>query len=315
MGFSSVLENNKSNAYGRTPGPGAPGWGTNALTAQPYTNTNTPTTTQPKTDMSVEDFSKWMQNNLSNQWANVNPQWYDQMQGVQNTMGNAYNNYANAAQGYGQMAGQLQGGMNQALQGYNAQNWNDIIATGQVPQATRDYYQGIRDNTVANVRSDLNNQYQDQMGLLKENYANKGIWDSTLAANAAGNIANEQNRLMSQASNQATAQMNQNLINAPYMMQNAAQSNMGAVLQNLISQGQLGASALTPLQNAYSMTGQLAQIPTLVNQNYQDPLMNMWSQLLSNETSRLIGSNGGSSDDGMWGAIGNIAGSLIGNLF
>ena len=213
------------------------------------------------------------------------------------------------------MAGQLQGGMNQALQGYNAQNWNDIIATGQVPQATRDYYQGIRDNTVANVRSDLNNQYQDQMGLLKENYANKGIWDSTLAANAAGNIANEQNRLMSQASNQATAQMNQNLINAPYMMQNAAQSNMGAVLQNLISQGQLGASALTPLQNAYSMTGQLAQIPTLVNQNYQDPLMNMWSQLLSNETSRLIGSNGGSSDDGMWGAIGNIAGSLIGNLF
>lgn len=284
-------------------------------TGNTATTTTTPTNglgwQQPSTTMSMEDFSNWLYNNMSNGAWNTSGGMQDAFNAAQNSRTDTFNNYGNAVNGYQQAAGDLYGQMGNAINGYNAFDFNNMLATGEVPQATRDYYQQIRDAQVANLQSDLTKQFNTQFGPLKENLAASGTWDSTLGSRAVGDLMGEQARLMSQGSNTANAQMAQNLINAPYQMLQGAGSNLGNILQSLGTQGSMASSVLAPMQNQFAMAGDMTQIPAAAYQTYMTPLMEMWGNLLNAETQRDIGlsSNSGGTD---WGGL---LGGVIGGLF
>lgn len=268
--------------------------------------------TQPSTTMSMEDFTNWLYRNMANGAWNTAGWMQGAFDAAQRARENVFNNYSGAVNGYQQAAGDLYGQMVNALNNYNAFDWNNMLATGQVPEATRQYYQQIRDAQVANLQSDLTKQFNTQFGPLKENLAANGTWDSTLGSRAVGDLMEEQARLMAQGSNTANAQMAQNLINAPYQMMQGAGANLGNVLQSLGAQGKLASSVFAPMQNQFAMAGDMTQIPTAAYQTYMTPLMELWNNLLSAETQREIGLSQNSGNGTDWGGL---LGGIIGGLF
>lgn len=287
------------------------------ITTQPAQTTpkNSLGWNQPQTTMSMEDFTNWLYNNMAQGAWNTAGGMQDSFNAAQQARTDTFNNYSGAVNGYQQAAGDLYGQMGSALGDYNAFDWNNMLATGQVPQATRDYYQQIRDAQVANLQSDLTKQFNTQFGPLKEWLAASGTWDSTLGSRAVGDLMEEQARLMAQGSNTANAQMAQNLINAPYQMMQGAGSNLGNVLQSLGTQGSLASSVFAPMQNQFAMAGDMPQIPSAAYQTYMTPLMNLWQDLLNAETQRQIGLSQNSGGGGGGTDWGGIIGGLIGGLF
>ena len=286
----------------------------------------TPTTpavtgfTAPTTTMSVEDFSNWLQNNLANQSTTASGNYNANVQAAQQAQQQAFNNYANATTGYQSAAGDLYSQMAQALGNYNGFDFNNMLATGQVPEATRQYYQQIRDATVANLQSDLDKQFRDTFGPLKEQLGASGTWDSTLGSRAVGDLMGETARLMAQGSNTANATMAQNLINAPYQMLQGAGTNLGNVLQSLAQQGSLASSVFAPLANQFAMSGDMANLSQQQLETYLNPLTQMYSDLLNAETARTVAqsqldasanASDAANDGAMWSAIGGLLGGLF----
>ena len=286
----------------------------------------TPTTpavtgfTAPTTTMSVEDFSNWLQNNLANQSTTASGNYNANVQAAQQAQQQAFNNYANAVTGYQGAAGDLYSQMAQALGNYNDFDFNNMLMTGEVPEATKQYYQQIRDATVANLQSDLDKQFNDTFGPLKERLAASGTWDSTLGSRAVGDLMGEVARLMAQGSNTANATYAQNMINAPYRMMEGAGANLGNVLQSLAQQGGMASSVLAPLINQFAMSGDMANLSREQLQTYLSPLTQMYSDLLNAETARSVAqaqmdsqANAAdqSSDAAMWSAIGSLVGGLF----
>ena len=268
--------------------------------------------TQPSTTMSMEDFTNWLYRNMANGAWNTAGGMQDAFNAAQQARTDVFNNYSGAVQGYQQAAGDLFGQMRDALGGYNSFDWNNMLATGQVPEATRQYYQQMRDAQVANLQSDLTKQFNEQFGPLKEALAARGVWDSTLGGRAVGDLMQEKARLMAQGSNTANAQMAQNLVEAPYRMMQGAGANLGNVLQSLAQQGALASSVFAPMQNQFAMSGDMVQIPVAAYQTYMSPLMDLWGNLLNAETQRQIGLSQNSSGGTDWGGL---LGGVIGAFF
>jgi len=291
-------------------GSGNTGGGTNPT--NPTTPTNPLGWEQPKTTMSMSDFTNWLYRNLGTGAWNTAGGMQDAFNAAQQARTDTFNNYSGAVQGYQQAAGDLFGQMRDALGGYNSFDWNNMLATGQVPEATRQYYQQMRDAQVANLQSDLTKQFNEQFGPLKEALAARGVWDSTLGSRAVGDLMQEKARLMAQGSNTANAQMAQNLVEAPYRMMQGAGANLGNVLQSLAQQGALASSVFAPMQNQFAMSGDMVQIPVAAYQTYMSPLMDLWGNLLNAETQRQIGLSQNSSGGTDWGGL---LGGVIGAFF
>ena len=299
--------------WGQYPWGGTP-------TQQTPTTPAVPGFTAPTTTMSVKDFSNWLQNNLANQSTTASGNYNANVQAAQQAQQQAFNNYANATTGYQSAAGDLYSQMAQALGNYNGFDFNNMLATGQVPEATRQYYQQIRDATVANLQSDLTKQFNEQFGPLKEQLAASGTWDSTLGSRAVGDLMGEQARLLAQGSNTANAQMAQNLINAPYQMLQGAGTNLGNVLQSLAQQGSLASSVFAPLANQFAMSGDMANLSQQQLKTNLNPLTQMYSDLLNAETARTVAqsqldasanASDAANDGAMWSAIGGLIGGLF----
>jgi hypothetical protein len=299
-----------------------PGWtGNNPTQPQAPTQTGVqPTFTQPTTTMSVEDFSNWLQENLATGAYNTSGTYQANMNEAMEAQQGAYNNYSSGVSGLQGVLQSLYGNAQDALSGYNDFDWNTILSTGQVPEATRNYYQQIRDNTVANLQSDLTKQFNEQFGPLKEQLAASGTWDSTLGSRAVGDLMGEKARLLAQGSNTANAQMAQNLINAPYLMLQGAGTNLSNMLSGLSSQSNLASAILPYMSNQFAMSGDMADLSQQNFDTYLNPLMTMYSNLLNAETARTIAqeqSNAAAdaasagNDAAMWSAIGGLLGGLF----
>lgn len=320
-------------------------------------------TQAPAQNLGLEGLTKWWQNFSALGAHNYDKYFQEQAQAAQGAKSDALNSYNTAVSGLqGLMGGltqqaQQQGQSladqqaaanqlyNQALSGYNQAGYNQAIQSGQVPQATQDYLQQLRDLQVGNVQSDLDKSFAVQQRQLMDNFAGRGILNSSITGNSLAQMEAEKQRRLMQASGDATAQMIQSLIDSPYRQQEAGIQNLGAQtgalqglsglysqlygnqMQGLAQQGNWGVQIPQAISPLYSMASGMADIPAAMRQAYVEPFQNLWSTLtdvssakdianIQAETSRDIAqmrADEGSDSDWLSG-IGSLVGA-IGGLF
>jgi hypothetical protein len=143
---------------------------------------------------------------------------------------------------YNQLMGQAQGAMgslqNQgntasswlqsAMGTYNPQQIQQMIQTGQVPQATQDYLTQIRNLQMENLSGDLDKAYAIEQRRLQDNLGARGVLNSQTTANALAQMMKEKTDQLAKGANTYDTQLAQNLIEAPYRQLEAAIMNLGA---------------------------------------------------------------------------------------
>jgi hypothetical protein len=101
---------------------------------------------------------------------------------------------------------------------------------------------------------------------------------------------------------------------------NQANSNYGQLINSANSQAQYGQSALTNLMNQIGAYQNQAGVASNIYGNALNPVMDMWSQLLGAETSKLVSGQGQSASgpsigDSILGGLAGAIPDLIGGLF
>jgi hypothetical protein len=184
--------------------------------------------------------------NLTNQaqkginTANTQNQWATNQ--AQQGMGEYNTSIQAMEQLYNQLMGQAQGAMgslqNQgntasswlqsAMGTYNPQQIQQMIQTGQVPQATQDYLTQIRNLQMENLSGDLDKAYAIEQRRLQDNLGARGVLNSQTTANALAQMMKEKTDQLAKGANTYDTQLAQNLIEAPYRQLEAAIMNLGA---------------------------------------------------------------------------------------
>lgn len=306
----------------------------------------------PSANASLSGLTSWLQNNYSQGLQNYDNYAQSHGQAAQDAKQDALNSYNTAVSGLQglmggltQQAQQQQQGlagqqanidqmMGQAMQLYDPQQWGQIIATGQVPQATQDYYQQMRDLAMSNIQSDLDKSFAVQQRQLMDNLGARGVLNSSITGNALSQMEAEKQRRLSQASADATAQMIQGLIDAPYRQQEAAMQNLGAqsgfaqslgslasqFYQNqfggLAQQGNWGINIPQAIAPLYTMASGMYDIPAAMRESYAQPLQDIWGKLADASTAEKLAQMriDESADSDWFSGIGSLVGA-IGGLF
>lgn len=171
--------------------------------------------------------------NTQNQWATNQAQ---QGMGEYNTsiqaMEQLYNQLMGQAQGaMGSLQNQgntASGWLQSAMGTYNPQQIQQMIQTGQVPQATQDYLTQIRNLQMENLSGDLDKAYAIEQRRLQDNLGARGVLNSQTTANALAQMMKEKTDQLAKGANTYDTQLAQNLIEAPYRQLEAAILNLGA---------------------------------------------------------------------------------------
>jgi len=171
--------------------------------------------------------------NTQNQWATNQAQ---QGMGEYNTsiqaMEQLYNQLMGQAQGaMGSLQNQgntASGWLQSAMGTYNPQQIQQMIQTGQVPQATQDYLTQIRNLQMENLSGDLDKAYAIEQRRLQDNLGARGVLNSQTTANALAQMMKEKTDQLAKGANTYDTQLAQNLIEAPYRQLEAAIQNLGA---------------------------------------------------------------------------------------
>lgn len=304
-------------------------------------------------NMSLDQLTNWLQNKNVAGYQKYDPSWqlnlksaydaqadaFNQYQqnvgGLQGLLGNLTQQAQQSAQGLQDTFGQAQDYITQAMGSYDPNQWSNYMQTGQVAQPIQDKMQSMYDLQMQNYMQTLNRQYDRAMQDMMNRRAFGGVSGSNVTADLANRLfqtAGDQARM---ASNTYGSEMIQNLLAEPYRQHAAqleglqAQLGLGrglGGLANLLGQSQLsnwgaqaGWGATVPQYTApmFSMSQQLATIPTMMREAYATPLLQMWDALQKAATSEKIGQMqvDASDNDYSWlGGVGSLIGA-IGGLF
>jgi len=306
----------------------------------------------PAANAGLSGLTSWLQNNYAQGLRNYDSYAQSHGQAAQKAKEDALNAYNTTVSGLqGLMGGLTQQAqqqqqslagqqanidqmMAQAMQLYDPQQWAQVIATGQVPQATQDYYQQMRDLAMSNVQSDLDKSFAVQQRQLMDNLGARGILNSSITGNALAQMEAEKQRRLSQASADATAQMIQGLIDAPYRQQEAALQNLGGQsgfaqslgslasqfyqnqLGGLAQQGNWGINIPQAMAPLYTMASGMYDIPAAMREAYAQPMLNIWGKLADSATAEKLAQMriDESADSDWFSGIGSLVGA-IGGLF
>lgn len=304
-------------------------------------------------NMSLTDLTKWLQNNQIAGYQEYDPSWQANLKNAYDAQSQAYNQYqqnvtglqgllGNLTQQSGQLAnqlqdtyGQAQGYMNQAMQSFDPNYWTNYLQTGQVAQPIQQKLQGIRDLSMQNYMTDLNQQYDRALQQMMGERAFAGVSGSNVTADLTNRLFQTMATQARQAANTYDIEMMQNLLAEPYRQHEAAlaglqgQTQAGGALGSLASMlgqsmlqnygAQAGFGSLVPQYTGplFKMSQELATLPTVMREAYATPLLQMWDALLKAQTQKDVGQiyNEGSDDDYSWlGGVGALLGG-IGGLF
>lgn len=184
---------------------------------------------------------------------------------------------------YGQLMNQAQGAMGQgqgqqntanqwmqrAMGLYDPQQMQQNIASGTVPDATRNQLTQIRDLQMDSLMRDLDNVYGVEQRRVQDTLGGRGIMNSQTAANALSQMMRAKGDQVAQGSNTYNTQLAQGLIDAPYRQLEAGIQNLGA--QSGAAQGLSGMASQWlqgQLSGLGSQAGWGAQIPGAVAQRF-----------------------------------------------
>lgn len=171
--------------------------------------------------------------NTQNQWATNQAQQgmgaYDASVQQMEQLYNQLMGQAQGAMGSLQNQGNTASGWLQSAMGtYNPQQIQQMIQTGQVPQATQDYLTQIRNLQMENLSGDLDKAYAIEQRRLQDNLGARGVLNSQTTANALAQMMKEKTDQLAKGANTYDTQLAQNLIEAPYRQLEAAILNLGA---------------------------------------------------------------------------------------
>jgi len=171
--------------------------------------------------------------NTQNQWATNQAQQgmgaYDASVQQMEQLYNQLMGQAQGAMGSLQNQGNTASGWLQSAMGtYNPQQIQQMIQTGQVPQATQDYLTQIRNLQMENLSGDLDKAYAIEQRRLQDNLGARGVLNSQTTANALAQMMKEKTDQLAKGANTYDTQLAQNLIEAPYRQLEAAIQNLGA---------------------------------------------------------------------------------------